>query len=271
MKRARIIGMAIAGGAAIAAMLLMYAVMGRTKERTVKVTVNTTEVLVAKADIKLGDVVKSADFKWLAWPQDAATAGYITKSGDANADKKFDGALARSAFLANEPIRPGKLIKANEGGVMAAILPAGKRAISTKIEEFTGVAGFIMPNDRVDVIRTGKDSGAGGRKQSYSVETILKNVRVLAIGQVLEGQDAKDGKKGAIAARTATLELSPSQAERLALERSTSDSTISLVLRPLAEQLGQVGAADDEPIKKEEPSGVKMLRYGSWSRVTAGN
>jgi pilus assembly protein CpaB len=270
MKRARLIGMAVAAVAAVAAMLLMYTVMSRPQVKTKTVKIDTTEILVAKQEIKVGDVVKSADLVWKVWPADAATAGYITKSADPNAATKFDGSLARSAFLANEPVKAGKLIKANEGGVMAAILPAGKRAISTKIEEFTGVAGFIMPNDRVDVIKTGKDSG-NGRKQSYVVETILRNVRVLAIGQTIEGGEAKDGKKGAIAARTATLELTPLQVEKLALERATNDSTISLVLRPLAEQLNPGANTDDEPVKKEVSNGVKMLRYGSWSRVTAGN
>jgi pilus assembly protein CpaB len=270
MKRARLIGMAIAAIAAVGAMLLVYAILSRPQVKTQKVQVNTVEVLVAKADLKVGDLVRAADMKWQAWPTEAASTGYITKSSDPDATKKFDGSIARSSFLANEPIKASKLIKANEGGVMAAILPAGKRAISTKIEEFTGVAGFIMPNDRVDVIKTGKEAARGNSKPQFTVETILHNIRVLAIGQVIENQDTKDGKKNAIAARTATLELTPAQAERLALERATNDSTISLSLLSLAEAQG-APSVDETPIKKEENTGVKMLRYGTWSRVYSGN
>mgnify|MGYP001422084433 CR=1 FL=1 len=268
MKRARIIVLAIAVLAAGAAMLLANSMMSKPRSVTKEVTVGTVDVLVAKADLRLGDAVKASDFRWQAWPTEAAnpTDGYITKTVQPNAMAELDGSIARAAFLAGEPIKPKKLIKANEGGVMAAILPAGMRAISVKIDEYSAVAGFIMPNDRVDVIKTGKDRGRDGRKEEHTVETILHNVRVLAIGQEIE---TKDGKKF-VTGKSATLELTPVQSERLAVEGASGD--LSLTLRSLAESLRANGQMPEEAMPaKQETSGVKMLRYGTWSRVYGTN
>ena len=106
-----------------------------------------------------------------------------------------------------EPVTALKLVKAGEGGVLAAILPAGMRAISTRIKEETGVGRLILPNDHVDVILTQRRRGRAGGEEFVS-DTLFRNVRVLAIGQLIE---AKDGKKLA-EGNTATLELTPRQA-----------------------------------------------------------
>ena len=90
---------------------------------------DTVKVLVAVSDIKLGDSVGSGDLRWQDWPKAAAAGGYITRKRVPKALSQYSGAIARAPFLAGEPIKAQKLIKASEGGVMAAILSSGMRAI----------------------------------------------------------------------------------------------------------------------------------------------
>src|SRR5439155_19799476 len=138
----------------------------------------------------------------------AAGSNLVNRAGRAEAIKEIAGSIARSPFIAGEPIREQKLVRANGSGFMAAILPSGMRAISTQISPETGAGGFILPNDRVDVLltlRTSRDANKGGS------ETILRNIRVLAIDQTIE---EKNGQK-VVVGKTATLELLPSQAETL--------------------------------------------------------
>ena len=266
MKRARMIVLAIAfaaaGGAAKEEKNLT-----NTTVKTVEVdTAETIEVLVASRDIRLGDSVQSGDIKWYAWPKKAAVSGYITRGRHPEALSKYSGAIARAPFLSGEPIKEQKLIKVSEGGVMAAILSAGMRAISTPIREETAAGGFILPNDRVDVIVSRRERGS--RKEEHISETVLRNVRVLAIGQNIE---IKDGKKVANG-KTATLELSPGQAETLALAQNMGD--ISLALRSLADALpgGKDGPqTGDHDLHGERGSSVKLLKYGVPSRAFGVN
>ena len=111
----------------------------------------TVEVLVAKSDIGLGQPVKPEDLQWQAWPASGSN-NLINRTSRAEAIKEIAGSIARTPFIAGEPIREQKLVKANGSGFMAAILPTGMRAISTEISPETGAGGFILPNDRVDVI-----------------------------------------------------------------------------------------------------------------------
>lgn len=257
MKRARIIVLAIAVVAALGAALIARAIVSTTPQiQRVEKTVGATDVLVAASDISLGDSVRANDFKWQQWPVEGVTPGLITREAQADAPARLSGAVARASFIVGEPIKEQKLIKISEGGVMAAILPSGMRAISTPIREETAAGGFILPNDRVDVILSYKMRV--GRKEEPVSESILRNVRVLAIGQALEN---KDGEKVATG-KTATLELTPRQTEVLALAQSVGE--ISLSLRSLADALRQ-----GEPTTKlgEESSGsVKILKYGVSSR-----
>lgn len=228
----------------------------------VEKTVGAVDVLVAANNINLGDLVHAADLKWQRWPAEGLAPGLISKANDPNAPNELSGAIARAPFIAGEPIKEQKLIKVSEGGVMAAILPAGMRAISTPIREETSAGGFILPNDRVDVILSRR--AQVGNKEEHVSDTILRNVRVLAIGQTLEN---KDGEKVATG-KTATLELTPRQTEILALGQSLGD--ISLSLRSLADATpGQV-----EPTAKigdNNSSSVKMLKYGVSTRAFGVN
>ena len=112
----------------------------------------TVDVLVAKSDIGLGQTVTPADMVWQTWPTASASNTFIRRNERPDATTQIAGSIARSPFIAGEPIREPKLVKGNGSGFMAAILPTGMRAISTEISPETGAGGFILPNDRVDVI-----------------------------------------------------------------------------------------------------------------------
>jgi pilus assembly protein CpaB len=212
----------------------------------------TVDVLIAKGDIGMGTAVSEQDLQWQAWP--AATTGpsYITKKDKPNAIEEFAGAITRAPFTAGEPIREAKLIKAlGAAGFMAAILPSGMRAVSTEISPETGAGGFILPNDRVDVILSRKPRDADGKGQSAPTsETILVNVRVLAVDQTVE---EKNGQR-VVVGKTATLELSPGQSE--ILTRSRQMGTLSLALRSLLDA-SQTADVDDSRDRN-----VNTVRFG---------
>jgi pilus assembly protein CpaB len=237
-------------------------VSGPREVETVEKTVGATDVLVAATAINLGDSVRGDDLKWQRWPVEGLTPGLISRNARPDAPTELSGAVARAPFIAGEPIKEQKLIKISEGGVMAAILPSGMRAISTPIREETAAGGFILPNDRVDVILSHK-MRVGSREEQAS-EAVLRNVRVLAIGQEIEN---KDGEKVATG-KTATLELTPRQAEVLALAQSMGE--ISLSLRSLADTApGQSEAT--AKIGDAYSNSVKFLKYGVPSRALGIN
>jgi pilus assembly protein CpaB len=220
----------------------------------------TVEVLVAKSDIGLGQSVKQDDLQWQTWPAAAASNTFIRRDNQAEAMKTVAGSIARAPFIAGEPIREAKLVKANGSGFMAAILPTGMRAISTEISAETGAGGFILPNDRVDVILTKREKAQTSGTDVVNSEIILPNVRVLAIDQApkeKEGQNAVVGK-------TVTLELKPEQTETLA--RARQGGTLSLALRSIADINMVENNTDDQPSRKG--ASISVVRYGVQSSMT---
>jgi pilus assembly protein CpaB len=221
-----------------------------------EVTTNTTQVLVAKTEISLGQIVSPENFRWQEWPQATVSSTYIQRNGRPNAIAELAGAVARSPLGPGDPITPLKLVKAGEGGVLAAILPAGMRAISTRIKEETGVGKLILPNDHVDVILTVRKRGRAGSDEHVS-DTLFRNIRVLAIGQMIEVKEGKRLAEG----NTATLELTPLQAEELAAANAKGE--ISLALRSIAD----IGASEERQSPDKQSNTIKVLRYGAKSRV----
>jgi pilus assembly protein CpaB len=257
MKPARIAILAIAllaGG--IAAFLA-----GRSDPPPVltpSVQLETVEILIANVDIGMGHAVSDQELRWQTWPTAAAGPNFIRKGDRPDAIEQLAGSIARQPFSAGEPIREIKLIRAKGSGYMAAILPAGMRAISTEISAETGAGGFILPNDHVDVIlsRRDKEAEKAAGVEVYTSEIFLSNVRVLAIDQTVE---EKNGQR-VVVGKTATLELSPQQAELLA--RSRQMGTLTLALRSLVDSDGatETPAGDDRAAGSRR--GMNMVRYG---------
>jgi pilus assembly protein CpaB len=258
MKAARLVVLVVAVAAGGVAALLA----GRPGEEApppapvVTTQIDTVDILVAKTDIALGQGVSAQDMQWQVWPVQAASPSFIRRSDKPDAIVALTGAIARGPFVAGEPMREGKLIKANGSGYMAAVLDKGKRAISTEISPETGAGGFILPNDHVDVILSRRErDAAGSGTDSHSSETIMTNIRVLAIDQTL---GEKDGQKVVIG-KTATLELTPRQAEQLALSRQLG--TMSLALRSLADA-GETALPNDDDRAAGKRAGINTVRFG---------
>ena len=212
---------------------------------------DTVDVLVAKSDIPMGQTVTADDLQWQNWPAASASGNFLRKDKQPNATELIVGSIARFPFIAGEPIREQKLVKGSGSGFMAAILPSGARGISTEISPETGAGGFILPNDRVDVILSRRDRSGenSGQPDLVSAEIILSNVRVLAIDQTVA---EKDGQK-VVVGKTATLELKPEQAELLARARQTG--TLTLALRSLVD----ANATDNRETRRDS---INIVRYG---------
>ncbi len=206
----------------------------------------TVDILVAKTDIDVGRAVTPENLSWQPWPVKAAGPLFIRRSARPNAIEELKGAVARASFVNGEPIREQKIVKANGSGFMSAILPAGMRAVSTEISAETGAGGFILPNDRVDVILTREHEG------TFNSETVLRNVRVLAIDQTIQ---EKDGQK-VVVGKTATLELAARQSETLTQSRRRG--SLSLALRSLADAK-PTQAAEEET---ERSGNMNFVRFG---------
>jgi len=151
MNIARIVVLTIAVGAGGVAAYLASGSDSKPPAEPVA-QLQTVDVLVAKSDIGLGQTVTPNDMQWQSWPAAAASNTFIRRSERPDATTQIAGSIARSPFIAGEPIREAKLVRADGSGFMAAILPTGMRAVSTEISPETGAGGFILPNDRVDVI-----------------------------------------------------------------------------------------------------------------------
>ena len=222
----------------------------------------TAEVLVAKSEIALGQVVKPEDLQWQVWPAATASGGVINRAGRADAINEIAGSIVRAPFIAGEPIREQKLVKANGSGFMAAILPTGMRAVSTEISAETGAGGFILPNDRVDVILSRREKNPDSKGADLVVaEVILTNVRVLAIDQAPKEKEGINTLLG----KTATLELKPEQVETLA--RARQGGTLSLALRSITDVNVAESHSDEQILKRND--GLNVVRYGVANQTTA--
>ena len=226
------------------------------------VQLQTVEILVAKSDIGLGQSVKPEDLQWQTWPASAGN-NLVNRASRAEAINEIAGSIARAPFIAGEPIREQRLVKANGSGFMAAILPTGMRAISTEISPETGAGGFILPNDRVDVILSKREKNPDGRGSDVvQSEIILSNIRVLAIDQAPKEKEGSNTLVG----RTATLELKPEQAETLV--RARQSGTLALALRSITDANATAEGQSEEQVKRRSES-VNVVRYGVANQTTA--
>lgn len=211
------------------------------------------EVLVASADLAQGQTLSEDHVRWQAWPDRAINPGFIRRSARPDALEALKDSVVRSHFVAGEPIREEKL--ANPGsGFLSAILPSGKRAIGVRVTAENTAGGFILPNDRVDVIHTVAEDKGGGQSVNVS-RTILSNIRVLAIDQKA---DETSGDAVAIG-KTATLELSPKEAEIIAAAEASG--ALSLALRSTADN-------DEAPSASQDKNRlVRIIRSGQVQTV----
>lgn len=245
-----------------------------------------TQVLVAKRDLVIGERLTAADVTWQAWPSDAINAAFITNGAAAPAptkatakaakavgdvadgmiggvtpEKAVEGAIVRDPILAGEPITSRKIVRGGEGGYLSVVLSPGKRAMAVPVTSETAVGGFVLPGDRVDVLQTREGQsggeGEGAATKTVVAETILQNVRVLALDQSTAAE--KDAKT--IVAATATLEVGSIEAEALA--RAKAAGPVTLILRAYTDLGGPSGLG----VRSQESNVVRVNRGGQTSNI----
>lgn len=225
MNMTRILILVGALGAAGAAAFLARGLMGGQSQASAAPNMELTEVLVASRSIEVGTKIMPGDLKWQGWPKAAVDASFIAKHNAPQAlEDSSEGSVARVPLAAGEPVTAQKVIKADGAGFMAAVLTPGKRAIGVKLTADRSAGGFILPNDRVDVIMTRKLGNNADGMTVYRSATVLRDVRVLAIDQT----SGEEGESKAIVGKTATIEVSGQQAEILSLAEAMGDLSLSL-------------------------------------------
>lgn len=234
MKPARILILIVAVVAAGLAGLLAMSVSGsktvvQPREATV-IKEPTVNVLVASANMPVGARLSESAMRWMAWPKSGLVTGFVTQDNRPDAIKDLNGSVVRLPIFEGEPIRLEKVADAS-GSTLSALLPSGKRAVATEISVATGAGGFILPNDRVDVIMVRKLKQDGKDEDLHVSSILLSNVRVLAIDQQIE-ENGKGGRT--VIGTTATLELTPQQVVSLAAAQQASER-LSLSLRSVAD------------------------------------
>lgn len=197
-----------------------------------------TEVLVIARDVPAGSALSADDLRYEAWPKSAAAEKLVARRQGEDAKAAFVGTIARRSLVEGEPLSPATTFRAEGGGVLAGLLTPGRRAMSIAVTSPTGVSGFVSPGDRVDVVlvtdlrkvEEGQQSsggeGASNLMVRFGAETVLSDVRVLAIDQQISRN--RDGS--AIQGKTATLEVTPKQAEILTVAGQLG--ALQLSLRP---------------------------------------
>jgi pilus assembly protein CpaB len=243
---------------AIAAALLARGMMGGgTPNVEAKVAqMPMSEVLVASANLQPGQALTADQVRWQKWPSSSVDASFITHDSGGDIEAVVKGAVVRSPLLSGQPVTNVSIVHGDASGLMAAMLNPGMRAISIAINPDSGAGGFILPNDKVDLILTRK--GDGNR---VTTSTILTDVRVLAVDQTFK-QD-KDTKT--VIGKTATLEVAPDQAVRVA--KAGGQGSLSLALRPLASSdMAMAGNNQTKPGSRGFDDGegdqVAIIRYG---------
>jgi pilus assembly protein CpaB len=259
VTRIAILGVAaIAAGAA--ALLVRGMLGGATPQVEASVpapSLPTVEVLVASKDIEPGRPLAVDAVRWDVWPQSSVADPFITKTEQPEIDKAVAGYIVRAPIVTGQPITEAFVVRADKAGFLSALIKPGMRAVSVVVSPETGAGGFILPNDRVDIIITREHQQEGTNIKNVRSDTILRDVRVLAVDQTSQTQVSKDSQLWAIG-KTATLELTPAQAELVG--HAARQGFLSLALRALGDNrqlpvyaLGEGGTED---------SGIKVFRAG---------
>lgn len=213
----------------------------------------SVRVLVAEVNLPAGTFLKEEHMRWQAWPTKAVPESYLLKNATAPDD--LFGAVVRRGIAAGEPITRQRIVKPGDRGFLAAVLTPGFRAMSIKIGADSGVAGLVFPGDRVDIILTHTVTRDDNSEHRAS-ETVLENVRVLALDSRVNDEDGK-----AKLAKTTTLELTPKQVEVIAVARELG--RLSLSLRALAKDEAELKrlANSEQPLEEPEPKSGKTYTW----------
>jgi len=272
----RILILVVAGGAALMAAMLVRGMGSQPEPQVVDVTeaevapaVPLSQVLVSSSDMPIGYRISPDDLVWQDWPEELLTDNFFQAETSPDAKSELAGSIVRTPIYSGEPVLAQKIVNRGENGILAAVINEGMRGVAVEISVETAAGGFILPNDRVDVILTYEVEVTenGTVVERPATQTVLQNVRVLAIDQTISEVEGESVVLGT----TATLELTPRHSEILMLATRMGD--ISLTLRGVADaQMSGTNVLASNEIKSaRDVSGtVRIYRNGNTEQTNIG-
>lgn len=276
MSMMRILILVVAGGAALMAAMLVRGMGSQPEPQVVDVTeaevapaVPLSQVLVSSSDMPIGYRISPDDLVWQDWPEELLTDNFFQAETSPDAKSELAGSIVRTPIYSGEPVLAQKIVNRGENGILAAVINEGMRGVAVEISVETAAGGFILPNDRVDVILTYEVEVTenGTVVERPATQTVLQNVRVLAIDQTISEVEGESVVLGT----TATLELTPRHSEILMLATRMGD--ISLTLRGVADaqMSGTDVLASNEIKSARDVSGtVRIYRNGNTEQTNIG-
>ncbi|WP_114951972.1 Flp pilus assembly protein CpaB [Sphingosinicella terrae] len=198
------------------------------------------EVLVATRVLPVGTIIDAEAFRYQPWPEGLVQDAYFPRGEGGVDPSSLIGTVVRTEISAGQPVTRGALIRPGERGFLAAALGPGMRAVSVAVSETSGVAGFVFPGDRVDIVLSQEVEGGGDGAPLRVSETIIRNIRVLAVDQRINARDA-EGNQVARNTSTVTFEATPRIAEKIAVAQRVG--SLSLSLRSLADNTAELERA----------------------------
>ena len=198
------------------------------------------EVLVATRTLPVGTIINAEAFRYQPWPQGLIQPAYFTRGEEGMDPQSLIGTVVRNEITAGQPLTQGAIVRPGERGFLAAALGPGMRAVTVGVSATSGVAGFVFPGDRVDLVLTQEVEGGGDGPPLRASETIVRNIRVLAVDQRLNARD-ESGNQVAQTVATVTFEATPKIAEKIAVAQTIGQ--LSLSLRSLADNNAELERA----------------------------
>lgn len=286
MGAVRIVILVVAAVAAIGLALVVRQMAGAHRPAPIAVAAPaapTVQVLTARRDLPVGTHITPADLAWKPFPPEAVSREWMTNgpvptggvhlgpaaahadTNGSDAMQAVSGAYVHEPIFEGEPILDRQIVRAGAGGFMSVALQPGMRAVALPVTPETGVGGFVLPGDRVDVVLTRKTTnnggggpGGGGDQPAAVAETILRDIRVLGVDQQSQ---AKAGSNAMVAA-SVTLEVPAGDVETLLAAKGRGE--LALDLRSYADISGQAGR--DGPT---QGNSVRFIRAGQVSEASA--
>ncbi len=198
------------------------------------------KILVARKALPVGTIIDQESLAFQAWPKELVQNAYYQEGAPESDMAKLLGTVVRNPITAGQPITQGALVGPNDRGFLAAALGPGMRAVTVPVSTTSGVAGFVFPGDRVDLVLTQEVTGGGDGPALKVSETIVRNLRVLATDQRIDSKD-EEGKTVVKTFSMVTLEATPRIAEKLTVAQSLG--TLSLSLRSIADNTAELERA----------------------------
>ncbi len=198
------------------------------------------KIMVARKALPVGTIIDQESLSFQAWPKELVQNAYYVEGAPESNMAKLLGTVVRNPITAGQPITQGSLVGPNDRGFLAAALGPGMRAVTVPVSNTTGVAGFVFPGDRIDMVLTQEVQGGGDGPALKVSETIVRNLRVLATDQRIDSKD-EEGKTVVKTFATVTLEATPRLAEKIAVAQSLG--TLSLSLRSIADNTSELERA----------------------------